>query len=318
MGKAIEKYKNITIGHAGLGFWGNAIGSVRQQVHDGDTITVRTIGNFGIRFLAVDAPEISAQLPGSNNFTGLNNSKWEDFLKDPFSQQITPFTPVLDPGLLGYLHGKVGPGAAINHYNHAVASEDALEDLVQDDIEKLGETKDTFQFFLVFAYEILDRYARLLCYINRNQPDENNPEPRPKTYNERLLEMGKVSPYFIFPNINPFKKATSIVDAVIDPNSARDVADTDSALSQARQWVKTNRQQKRGIFQQNDPLRLEAFELRFLSRRIPPNRWVIDLGKNNDVLIKPQNYYTITNIEDRLFIPEEYVDLFIEHGWRKQ
>jgi hypothetical protein len=45
---------------------------------------------------------------------------------------------------------------------------------------------------------------------------------------------------------------------------------------------------------------------------------VIDLSKNDDVLIKPQEYYTIPNVEDRLFIPEEYVPLFVEAGWKKQ
>jgi len=55
-----------------------------------------------------------------------------------------------------------------------------------------------------------------------------------------------------------------------------------------------------------------------LARRRPPNRWVIDLTSNNDVLIKPQNYYTIPNIEDRLFIPEDYVPLLVERGWQKQ
>jgi hypothetical protein len=36
------------------------------------------------------------------------------------------------------------------------------------------------------------------------------------------------------------------------------------------------------------------------------------------VLIKPQKYYIVANIEDRLFIPEEYVPLFVEAGWKRQ
>ena len=281
MGKAIEKYNGLTIGHAALGLRSGVAGSVKQQVHDGDTINVTTVGNFGIRFLGVDAPEISGQLPGKTTFIGLANQQWEVFLSDPFAEELTPFAPPLDPGLLTYLENKIGSGTALNHYFHATASEDALELLVQNDLDILKQTKDTFQFFLVFAYEIMDRYGRLLCYINRNQPDENDPEPRPKSYNERLLEQGQVTPYFIWPNINPFRIATSLIDAVIDPNTAKDVADTDNALNQARQWVKQNRTQKIGIFQQNNPLKLEAFELRFLSRRTPPNRWVIDLSKND-------------------------------------
>jgi hypothetical protein len=82
--------------------------------------------------------------------------------------------------------------------------------------------------------------------------------------------------------------------------------------------VKSAREQRIGIFEAEDPLRLEAFELRFLARRRPPDRWIIALSKNDDVLIGPQDYHTLPNIEDRLFIPEEYVPLFVEAGWRRQ
>ena len=73
-----------------------------------------------------------------------------------------------------------------------------------------------------------------------------------------------------------------------------------------------------GIFDGSDPLRLLPFEIRFLARRRPPDRWIIDLGKDDVVLIKPQKYYTLPNIEDRLFIPEEYVPLFVDAGWKRQ
>ena len=59
MPKAIEKRPSgLTVGHAALGLQGGVPGSIRQQVHDGDTINVRAIGNFGVRFLGVDAPEM--------------------------------------------------------------------------------------------------------------------------------------------------------------------------------------------------------------------------------------------------------------------
>jgi hypothetical protein len=48
-----------------------------------------------------------------------------------------------------------------------------------------------------------------------------------------------------------------------------------------------------------------------------PTRWVIDLAGDGDRLIPPQRYHTIANPEDRLFIPAEYVPLFIDRGWRK-
>lgn len=72
----------------------------------------------------------------------------------------------------------------------------------------------------------------------------------------------------------------------------------------------------RGLFAAADPLRLLPFELRFLARRQPRDRWVIDLGGDSDRLIAPQRYLTITNPEDPLFIPAEYVPLFADRGWR--
>jgi hypothetical protein len=164
----------------------------------------------------------------------------------------------------------------------------------------------------------MDRYGRLLCYINRYQPDEEKPEKRPDSYNERLLQKRRVIPYFIWPNINPFRKRTSLIEAVIPAATANDIANEDKSLEAAREWVRKTRQQNAGVFDTHNPLKLLPFEVRFLARRSPPNRWVIDLGKNSDTLISPQEYYTVSNVEDRLFVPEEYVPLFVEKGWQKQ
>jgi hypothetical protein len=51
---------------------------------------------------------------------------------------------------------------------------------------------------------------------------------------------------------------------------------------------------------------------------VPPERWVIDLSKNEDLIYKPDSYYKIPNAEDRLYIPEEYVALWVEAGWRRE
>jgi endonuclease YncB( thermonuclease family) len=313
MAKAIEQLKSgLVVGHAGLGFRDGVIGSVRQQVHDGDTINVRALGNFGVRFLGIDAPEISFKLPGEGGFTGLSNIKWERYLSDPFRNW--PQESRLNQDLIDYLKAKIKPGVALNHYRHATQAEDELEKEVSKDLEDLGQTEEGFRFFLSFAYEVMDRYGRLLCFINRYQSEGE----RPLSYNERLLQAGVISPYFIWPNINPYREKKPIVNAVIEPEKAKEEAQRDALLRKAREGFRRARREERGIFSPEDPLQLEPFEIRFLAGQRPPTRWVIDLSKNDDILIKPQKYFTIKNQEDRLYIPEEYVALFVEKGWRRQ
>ncbi len=301
-----------------MGFRGSVTGSVRQQVHDGDTINVRAVGNFGVRFLGVDAPEISFKLPGDTRFRGLSDNRWEAFVSDPFAGELPPFDPPLTPGLLAHLQDRTGPGVAVNQHERATAAEDALEEEVLKDMEALGQTEDIFRFFLVFAYEVIDRYGRLLCFINRDQTHRTDPEPRPRSYNERLLQAGVVSPYFIWPNINPFRRKESLRAAVIPAGAARDTADADPTLRAAREWVCDARQQSVGIFAAENELALQPFEVRYLARRRPPNRWVIDLSRNDNILIEPQQYHTVPNVEDRLFVPEEFVPLFVEARWQPQ
>jgi hypothetical protein len=184
MAKAIEQLPSgITIGHAGLGYRSGVAGSVRQQVHDGDTIVVRAIGNFGVRFLGVDAPEISFTLPAGRTFIGLSDPRWENFLAKPFDEEFPPFDPPLSQGLRQHLKACVGAGTALNHRRHAEAAEDLLEEEVRKDLNALSQSEEDFQFYLVFAGEVMDRYGRLLGFINRYQPDPFTPEERPLSYN---------------------------------------------------------------------------------------------------------------------------------------
>ncbi|WDT74955.1 MAG: hypothetical protein MPW16_17030 [Candidatus Manganitrophus sp.] len=319
MANAIEQLKTgLTVGYAGLGFRSGVTGSVRQQVHDGDTFQLRPIGNLGVRFLGVDAPEISFTLPRNRRFIGLSDPLWEQFLIDPFDPGLPPFRPGLLPGLVAYLKGKTGPGAALNHHQHASNAERTLEEEVRNDIASLNQTEETFRFLLSFAHEVMDRYGRLLAFVNRLQPSENKLKRRPISYNERLLKTGRISPYFIWPNINPFRRQDSPTKAVIPPGKAAELAKKEKTLSDARKWVRSARKKKTGLFDAQNPLRLFPFEIRFLSQRRPPDRWVIDLSKSDNTLIRPQNYYTVPNMEDRLFIPAEFVPLFVEAGWQRQ
>jgi hypothetical protein len=285
-------------------------------VHDGDTVTVRALGNFSVRFLGVDAPEESFPLPGSDDFVSIDNAKWKTFLNDPFASSIPAFKPALTKGLREHLARRVGPGAATNHAEHSDAARAALIAEVERDMRALGKTKADFEFFLGFAHEVMDGYGRLLAYINRAQPKAEQPEPRPLSYNERLLERGMVTPYFIWPNIDPFRKSTGLENAVPRPRGAAALAEAPGALSRARLSVKEARSAGLGIFAA-DELKLYPFELRFLARREPPNRWVIDLTRDDDRLLPPHKYYRVGFPEDRLFVPSEYVPLFEHKGWRR-
>jgi hypothetical protein len=69
----------------------------------------------------------------------------------------------------------------------------------------------------------MDRYGRLLGYIQPDQPNTSAGR-RFGSYNERLLAAGGVSPYFIWPNINPFRRASSITDAVPAPGGLAQLA----------------------------------------------------------------------------------------------
>jgi hypothetical protein len=309
----------VKVGRAALGARGDVPGSVRQQTYDGDTVIVDLDGTLGLRFLGVDAPEVSFTLPGSRAFVSLADERWTEFLASPFAPEYGPFDPPLEPALTAHLLTGVGPDAAPNHARLAKAAERALEGHVLADIEALDQTPDTFRFFCAFATEVMDVYARLLCYLNRHQPDADSPEPRPRSYNERLLALGHVLPYFIWPNVDPYRRQQRLVDAVPVPGSMspeRASPEESRTLDEARRSVKEARAAGFGVFAPDDPLLVYPFELRFLSRRRPPDRWVIDLAAADDLLRAPQTYHEIVNPEDRLFVPEEYVPLFATKGWR--
>ncbi|MGK2914961.1 MAG: thermonuclease family protein [Porticoccaceae bacterium] len=313
MAQAIESFASMIVGNFGLGTHGAGVASVKQAVHDGDTITVRALGNFGVRFLGIDTPEISFQLPGSQQFAATDSSAWQRFLTDPFAAEYAPLH--LDAGLKAYMSARLGVGCAENHHRHAEAAQRALEAEVEADRQAQGLSAEDFRFYLRFAGEVMDGYGRLLAYVNR---DEKVAASRPMAYNERLLQSGHALPYFIWPNINPFRRQRSLRAAVPEAGMARATAESEASLRQARQSVAASRAAASGVFAAGDPLRLEAFELRFLARRSPPSRWVIDLSVAGNRLIHPERYFEVPNPEDRLFVPDEYIELFLARGWVKQ
>lgn len=287
--------------------------SLNASIADGDTVGVHVEGSGSVRFLGIDTPEKNFQVPGSVGTTSLDSAAWETYLTDPFRPQFGPFA--LDVSLVSHLRTRLGPGAGVNHRFHADNAEQALIALVQSDMTTLGQNLNTFRYFLAFSFEVFDSFGRFLAFINRNQPNPNNPSPRPLSYNERMLEGGAALPYFIWPNIDPFR-ASSLLDAVLAPGTANQVAQATPALRRARDLVSQARANRIGVFDQENPLRFEAFEVRYLGRREVPNRAVIDLSRNDNTILRAQSYFRIPNPENRLFIPPAFVPLFVARGWR--
>jgi hypothetical protein len=283
-----------------------------QAVPDGDTVGVQLNGTGSVRFLGVDSPEKSFEQPlgGAQNLDG---PKWEQYLTNPFANGFP--VGLLEPLLAAHLQSRFGSGAAANHHRHAMAAGEALKQLIQSDEAALGQTADQFQYFLAFSYEVFDSFGRFLVFLNRNQPNPAAPSPRPPSYNERQLETGSTLPYFIWPNINPFRAAASVPDAVPPPGTANALAEKGD-LKRARDFVKNARAAGIGVFDAVNPLRFEAFEIRYLGRGEVPTRAVIDLSKSDDVILRPQSYFKVPHPEDRLFIPAEFVPLFAAKGWK--
>ncbi len=319
MPKAIrtDSVNNRTTGLATPGIYNGKPGSVRQQVHDGDTLNVSPKGNVAVRLLGIDTPEVSFAFPSPKlRFVDLGKDEWNQFLSSPFDDRWGAFSTSVPAELKTVIQSKVVGQPGTSHFEHATKATDGFRQMVTDDMRIMGQDLDSFGYYMNFGFEIMDGFGRFLCLINRDQPDRDKPTRRPPTYNMRLLQKGLAFPYFIWPNVNPWDRPDSIMQAVIPPGKAKQMAESDSELVMARGHVKRARANHVGIFDAMDPLLLEPFELRFLSRRELPSRYVIDLTSDSDRLIHPHNYFSVPNSEDRLWLPSIYVPLFEKAGWK--
>lgn len=310
MSKAFERDEGTIIGHLGLGK-AKAGSDGLLRVAAGDTIVARIEGNIGLSLLGVDTPELSLPLPGSSHFVRTDDPAWTAFLANPFASDLPPIS--LSAELRAYLTPHLGEDCATNHYRHAEAAAHGLEAEIAADIATSGKTPETFHLRVRFERETIDAYGRMLGWISV----EDTGDWRPPTYNHRMMIKGLAMPYFIWPNVAPFRFEERLRSAVPAPGSAASIAATDPKLAQAREWYKANREAGIGVFDPEDPLRLQPFELRFLAQRRAPERWVIDLAGEDDRLIHPQRYFEVEHPEDRLFVPDEYLELFLARGWRK-
>jgi hypothetical protein len=68
-----------------------------------------------VRFLGVDAPEVSTPLHGTDlPFVGLNDQRWEQSFAAAFAQGAQPLGPNADAALLAHLKAQAVPGEAAN------------------------------------------------------------------------------------------------------------------------------------------------------------------------------------------------------------
>lgn len=318
---AIVKYGNLTRGFATFARKAFDPLSVKSAVHDGDTIKVQLLGNFNIRFLGIDTPEMTLQYPiigSADDEKWLKVDRFDTYLTDPFAPAYpnsTPFKNSLGPGLVAHLQNYLGPNCAADHRLMAEDAEDALENMIINEYVERAQAGKHFSFFMAFSHEILDAYGRLLCYINRNNTKtEQNQNQYKYSYNERMLEIGMAFPYFIWPNVTPFfMPGTPIKDSIPDAADLPNFIATKAArLKKARDDVANARANNLGVWNKNI---LAPHELRYLARRKPPNRWVLNLDTCNPQLVEPVKYYTIQNPEDRLYIDEHYIPLFLQKGY---
>jgi endonuclease YncB( thermonuclease family) len=310
--------QNLKLGLSAFGLHGKKIGSVKQIVHDGDTLNTRLIHNLGVRFLGIDTPEMSFPLPGSNTFINLSDKRWAEFFKSGKWRENFP----IGQDLYHHFNTIIGNGKNIsnNHAEYAVKAEKSLVKIISSDLKRSKKSTRSFNFFMAFGSDFLDTYGRLLCYLNsstgnfRSQKDQD--EIKKLSYNERQLITGLAVPYFIWPNIQPFLSIKAFARENIHPKNFWTLIKKANKLHQARKFVSDARAANKGIFSETNPLKLMPFELRIISRKKSPDRYVVDLrDEGNNLLLKPEEYIKIPHQEDRLHIPGEFVPIFQVYGW---
>jgi hypothetical protein len=303
---------------------------LKRAVKDGDTMGVAFNGSQAIRFLGIDTPEKSYGAPFRLNskgepifisIGGANAGAWDAYLQDAITAGGQHTVELFEP-LRQRLAQRIAPGVAQNHATLAEKASKSLFGLVSKDIGDLfGGNVDTFEIFGAMAHETFDVYGRVLAFLRPEQRDVP-PHQRLPSYNTRQLADAVALPYFIWPNIDPFRKAGLISEAVFTPPELRQRVRAAPTLKGAREAVKQARQERapNTIFDPQQPLKLGAFELRFLADKRAPSRLVIDLAAaDNEAILWPaQAYFVVPNPEDRLFLPQEYAPLFKrpEFGWR--
>jgi len=336
LAKAIrETQQGFKVGNA-IPFDGQ---DISNTVLDGDTVKTFLDGYINTRFLGVDTPEKGFDLPYLKSIFDLgqvtpeeerkkrayrdtDHPAWVKYLENPFDdsyEDASKFKDYLGAELITYLKHKTGPTTASNHHTNSLKSAQILLDFVNKDNQETIAAGKKYKFFYRFSHEVLDIYGRLLAYVHQDKEQENRGSN--ESYNELMLKAGYAIPYYIFPNIDPFIKYDSILEAVPDVREDRfaffRLIQKSSKLRKAREAITEIRNQKEpSLYTGENSLKLLPFELRFLQRRARLNKYVMDLSNPEPIIYPPQDYYFITREEDRFFIPEEYIPIFEKRGYK--
>ena len=144
--------------------------TLKQKVHDGDTINVRGPGNW-------------SSLPRHRRGRGFSTNKrqrrfstnerrgMETYLSNPFAKD-KKYESSFSLELHDYLVSKFSDDAGNNQHRNTEDARKSLINLFEQDMKDLDQSKEELKFFIYFVFEVMDRYGRLLGYINRNQPSE--------------------------------------------------------------------------------------------------------------------------------------------------
>ena len=205
--------------------------SLDASLPDGDTIGVHVAGSGSIRFLGIDTPEKSFELPIPGGAQGVSIPRGGILtLTDPFLPQFRPLplhAPLADH--LRTTHrprGWRGPSSPRRQRQASAAP------LVESDMTTLGQDLDTFGYFLALLIRGIRRLRTLPGFHQPEPARRQQPRPAPPSYNQRMLEAGAALPYFIWPNVDPFREA-SLLEAVIEPGTASTLPRSTQELQQA-------------------------------------------------------------------------------------
>jgi hypothetical protein len=141
--------------------------------------------------------------------------------------------------------------------------------------------------------------------------------------------------------IDPFRQHPDLLSSVLTPGGFPGWVANAPSLIDARAATAVARAARAGTWQADKPLMLDAHQLRAMWDLRPPHRWVVDLsGQHYGAplsaartgrrpghrarrrsasrrLLAPYRYLDIPHHEDRLYIPLEFVSLWLERGWTR-